>query len=76
MPLSKASAARDLSDQALSEQIESLKRQLFDLRLQKATRRLEKPHLFRHLRHELAQLMTVEQERRLAAVSTSSASEE
>jgi large subunit ribosomal protein L29 len=75
MPLSKVSEARALSDQALSEQIESLKRELFDLRMQKATRRLEKPHQFKHLRHQIAQLMTVEHERRQAA-SPSQASEE
>lgn len=75
MPLSKISESRNLSDQALSEQIEALKRQLFDLRLQKATRRLETPHLFKHLRHQIAQLMTVENERRRTA-SASGVSEE
>jgi large subunit ribosomal protein L29 len=66
MPLPKISDVRGLSDQELAEQIVALKRQLFELRLQKATRRLEKFHLFKHTRHHLAQLMTVENERRRA----------
>jgi large subunit ribosomal protein L29 len=41
-----------------------LKKQLFQLRLQKATRQLEKPHRFKHTRQRLAQLLTVETERK------------
>ncbi|MFQ3616544.1 MAG: 50S ribosomal protein L29 [Cyanobacteriota bacterium] len=67
MALPKISEVRDLSDQELSEQIVAAKKQLFDLRFQKATRQLEKTHQFRHVRHRLAQLMTVERERQLAA---------
>jgi large subunit ribosomal protein L29 len=67
MPLPKIEEVRDLSDQELDEQITATKRELFQLRFQKATRQLEKPHQFKHLRHRLAQLMTVERERQLAA---------
>ncbi|AFY43209.1 ribosomal protein L29 [Nostoc sp. HK-01] len=67
MPLPKISEARELSDEKLSEEIIATKRQLFQLRLQKATRQLEKPHQFRHARHRLAQLLTVEGERKRAA---------
>ncbi|MEA5575132.1 MAG: hypothetical protein RLZZ507_3172 [Cyanobacteriota bacterium] len=67
MPLPKISEARELSDEKLSEEIVAVKRQLFQLRLQKATRQLEKPHQFRHARHRLAQLLTVEGERQRAA---------
>jgi large subunit ribosomal protein L29 len=63
MPLSKMSEIRDLSDSALEDKIVALKRQLFELRMQKATRRLEKPHLFRHTRHQLSQLLTLERRR-------------
>lgn len=63
MPLSKASEVRELTDQEIADEILSVKKQLFDLRFQKGTRRLEKPHQFKHLRHRLAQLMTVEQQR-------------
>ncbi|MDM9382208.1 50S ribosomal protein L29 [Chlorogloeopsis sp. ULAP01] len=66
MPLPKISEARELTDEQLAEEILAVKKQLFQLRLQKATRQLEKPHQFRHARHRLAQLMTVEAERKRA----------
>jgi large subunit ribosomal protein L29 len=65
MPLPKVEEARNLTDEQLSEQILAVKRELFDLRMQKATRQLEKPHQFKHAKHRLAQLLTVEHERRL-----------
>jgi len=73
MPLPKISEVRDLSDQELGDEILAAKKQLFELRFQKATLRLEKFHLFKHTRHRLAQLMTVERERQLAAKATDSA---
>ncbi|HEY9636110.1 MAG TPA: 50S ribosomal protein L29 [Coleofasciculaceae cyanobacterium] len=73
MPLPKIQDARSLSDQELADAILAAKRELFQLRLQQATRRLEKPHQFRHVRHRVAQLMTVERERQLAAASQASA---
>ena len=75
MALPKISEIRDLSDQELNEQIAAAKKQLFDLRFQKATRQLEKSHQFKHTRHRLAQLMTVERERQLAASVKSSDAE-
>jgi large subunit ribosomal protein L29 len=65
MALPKISEVRDLTEEELDEQIVATKRQLFDLRFQKGTRRLEKSHQFKHARHRLAQLMTVERERQL-----------
>jgi large subunit ribosomal protein L29 len=56
MPLPKVGEARNLSDQELEAQIKAVKRQLFDLRMQKGTRQLEKSHQFKHARHRLAQL--------------------
>ena len=66
MPLPKISEARELSDQELGERIIAVKKQLFQLRLQKATRQLEKPHQIKHAKHQLAQLLMVEHERNLA----------
>jgi large subunit ribosomal protein L29 len=65
MPLPKVEDARNLSDEELQEQIIAVKRELFQLRFQKGTRQLDKPHQFKHARHRLAQLMTVERERQL-----------
>ncbi|XHX75996.1 MAG: 50S ribosomal protein L29 [Stenomitos frigidus ULC029] len=67
MPLPKIDEVRDLSDQELEEQIVATKRQLFDLRFQKGTRQLDKSHRFKHTRHRLAQLLTIERERQLAS---------
>ncbi|MTJ09118.1 MULTISPECIES: 50S ribosomal protein L29 [unclassified Anabaena] len=67
MPLPKIAEARELNDERLAEEIVAVKRQLFQLRLQKATRQLEKPHQFKHARHRLSQLLTVEGERKRAA---------
>ena len=67
MALPKIEDARKLDDQALADEIVAVKKQLFELRLQQATGRLEKTHEFKHSRHRLAQLMTVERERQLQA---------
>jgi large subunit ribosomal protein L29 len=67
MALPKISEARSLNDQELLDAIVETKRELFQLRFQKATRQLEKEvHQFKHARHRLAQLMTVQRERQLA----------
>ena len=66
MALSKMSDIRALSDQQVADDIVAVKRELFELRLQQATNRLEKTHQFKHARHKLAQLMTVESERQSA----------
>ncbi len=70
MALPKISEARDLSDAELSEQVIAIKKQLFQLRLQKATRQLDKPHQFKHAKHRLAQLLMVEHDRKRAIVTT------
>jgi len=67
MPLPKIEEVRKLNDQELADEILAAKRELFELRLQQATRRLEKPHQFKHLRHRIAQMLTVERERQLTA---------
>ena len=64
MPLPKISEARNLSDGEIADQIIAVKKQLFQLRLQKATRQLEKPHQIKHAKHRLSQLLTVEHERK------------
>lgn len=75
MALPKIKDARSLNDTELAEEIVKAKRELFDLRLQKATRRLEKTHQFKHLRHRIAQLLTVEREREMKAEKAAVATE-
>jgi large subunit ribosomal protein L29 len=67
MALSKVADAREFSDEALAAEILTAKRKLFQLRLEKATGRLETTHNFKHTRRWIAQLLTVERERELAA---------
>ncbi|WP_287128276.1 50S ribosomal protein L29 [Candidatus Cyanaurora vandensis] len=64
MALSKISELRELSDEDVREGILSCKKELFELRVQKATRQLEKVHTLVHAKHKLAQLMTVAAERK------------
>ena len=75
MALSKVADARKLSDEELSAAILAAKRELLELRMQQATRRLEKTHEFKHTRHWLAQLMTVEGERSRATEPSSTPTE-
>jgi large subunit ribosomal protein L29 len=71
MALVKIKELRALSDEELTSAIADTKRELFDLRFKKATRQLETGfHQFKHNRRKLAQLMTIERERELAAIAT------
>jgi len=63
MTKTNTSEARKLSESEITEKIESLRKELFDLRFQQATRQLTKTHRFKEARTELAQLLTVSNER-------------
>ncbi len=72
MALPKIEEARGLSDDELLNAIVETKRELFQLRFKKATRQLDKEvHQFKHARHRLAQLMTVQRERQLEEIADS-----
>jgi large subunit ribosomal protein L29 len=60
---------RKLTDSDLSERITATRRELFDLRFQQATRRLEHPHRFKEARIKLAHLLSVQLERQRSAAS-------
>jgi large subunit ribosomal protein L29 len=62
---------RKLNDGDINAQIDATRRELFDLRFQQATRRLENPHRFKEARIKLAHLLTVQGERQRAATATS-----
>lgn len=55
---------KKLDDEALSLTILEAKKQLFELRLQRATRQSFKAHLFKHLKRKIAQLLTIETSRK------------
>ena len=60
---------RKLTDGDINERIAATRRELFDLRFQQATRRLENPHRFKEARIKLAHLLTVQQERQRSSAS-------
>jgi len=59
-----------LTDSDISEQIDGIRRELFDLRFQKATSQLSNTHRFKEARIKLAQLLTVQNERSRSNTST------
>ncbi len=61
---------RKLSDADITEQIDVIRRELFDLRFQQATRQLPNAHRFKEARTKLAQLLTVQKERTRSQVSS------
>jgi large subunit ribosomal protein L29 len=65
MALPKIAEVRQMSEQELADEIVAIKRQLFELRMKRATSQAFKPHEFKHKKHRLAQLLTVEHERKL-----------
>jgi len=65
---------RKLSGNQINEQVNATRRELFELRFQQATRRLENPHRFKEARIKLAHLLTVQKEQLRSAATADSAS--
>ncbi len=70
MPLSDVAEVRKLTDADITEQIDSIRRDLFDLRFQQATRQLNNSHRFKEARLKLAHLLTVQKERSRSQASS------
>jgi large subunit ribosomal protein L29 len=60
----KARDLRNLSAGEISQKKAALRKELYELRQRKAAGQLEKPHLFKQNRRQLAQLLTVEREKK------------
>ncbi len=71
MESTKLTDLRKLSDSDITDQIGDLRRELFDLRFQQATRQLTNTHRFKEVRTKLAQLLTVKNERLRSSTSAS-----
>ena len=54
---------KSFDNETLTKEIVATKKQLFELRLKKATRQSFKPHLFKHSKRKIAQLLTLESEK-------------
>nr|YP_010713834.1 ribosomal protein L29 [Galdieria phlegrea]UNJ16224.1 ribosomal protein L29 [Galdieria sp.]WDA99724.1 ribosomal protein L29 [Galdieria sulphuraria]WDA99916.1 ribosomal protein L29 [Galdieria phlegrea] len=62
MSFPKIETIRNLSEEELDKEIISIRQKIFELSLKKATKQSIKPHLFKHYKHRLAQLMTIQTE--------------
>lgn len=65
----KISKVRDMSDAELKLTMESLRRELFNLRFQLATRQLKNTARVKEVRHDIAKILTVEHERSMGLAS-------
>jgi large subunit ribosomal protein L29 len=59
----KASDLRQKSLEDLNQELLALLREQFNLRMQRATNQLSKPHLFRQVRRDIARVKTVLEEK-------------
>lgn len=55
----KASEIRELSQNELEKKLRDIRSELLNLRLRKQTGQVEKPHLIRALRRDIARLETI-----------------
>ena len=65
----KASEAHKMGDDELVEELDRLRQRLFELRSQSVTEKLENPRQLRHLRRDIARLLTVQRQRQLKEAS-------
>ncbi len=65
----KAKDVAELSVVELEKQIRDLRHELLDLRLKKKTGQLDKPHLLKELRRDVARLETAASAKRKVVVS-------
>ncbi len=62
----KVTEIRNLSDEELQTELERLRRHLFDLRTQAVTEKLENPTQIRNTKRDIARILTVQNQRRVA----------
>ena len=67
----KISEIRELTDEELAQELNRLRRHMFDLRSQAVTERLEDPTLIAKARKDIARILTVQRERELQTAQDS-----
>lgn len=55
----KISEIQKLDAKAIAQKVSELRKELFDLRLQKATTSVEKSHMLKQVKRDIARLLTV-----------------
>ena len=71
----KPAEYRAMSDEQLELQLKETIKNLFHLRVQSATERLETPSEIRKAKREIARILTIRRERQLAAAKATAAKE-
>ena len=69
MPLAKANELRGLNSDELKLKREALEKGLNELRQKSVTGQLDKPHQFKRMRKQVAQINTIEKEKKNADTS-------
>ena len=67
--MSKASDLRDMNDEQLAITLEETRKELFRLRFQAATEKLDAPSNLMKLRREIARILTIQRQRELASAA-------
>jgi large subunit ribosomal protein L29 len=65
----KAKEIRELTDAEAQAKLRDLRQELFNLRLQQQTARLERPSRIREVRRDMARIETILRERQLPAAT-------
>jgi len=65
----KASEVRDMTLDELGDKLIALKKEQFNLRFQRASGQLENTAQVRRIRHDIARVQTIQNEKQLAAKS-------
>lgn len=65
--MSKPSELREMNDEQLGVELQQTRQDLFRLRFQAATEKLDAPSNLTKLRREIARIKTIQRERELAA---------
>ena len=68
--MTKAAELRDMNDEQLAFSLKETKEELFQLRFQSATEKLDAPSNLRRLRRLIARIKTIQRERELAAAAS------
>ena len=61
---------KNLNSSEIQNQIQNLRKELFDLRFKQATRQLNETHKFKLIKKQIAQLLTLQKEQNLQQTST------
>jgi len=66
----KITEIRELTDEELVTELDRLRRHQFDVRAQAVTEKLEDPSMVTKAKRDIARILTVQTERRIAAAKT------